>query len=90
VGDLQIDERGLAHHGLLVRHLLMPNILESTAAILRFLAEEISKNTYLNLMDQYRPAYQARYYPRIDRPIKREEYQSAVNIALELGLLRLD
>ena len=90
VGDLQIDERGLAQRGLLVRHLILPNGLAGTETILHFLAEEISTNTYLNLMDQYRPAYQARYYPRIDRPIKREEYNAAVNIALTLGLHRLD
>jgi putative pyruvate formate lyase activating enzyme len=90
VGDLQIDERGLAQRGLLVRHLLLPNGLAGTAEILRFLAEEISRNTYLNLMDQYRPAFQARFYPRIDRSIKREEYQSAMDLALELGLRRLD
>ncbi|MBP1693034.1 MAG: uncharacterized protein H6Q37_917 [Chloroflexi bacterium] len=90
VGDLQVDERGLAQRGLLVRHLILPNGLAGTETILHFLAEEISTNTYLNLMDQYRPAYQARYYPRIDRPIKREEYNAAVNIALTLGLHRLD
>jgi putative pyruvate formate lyase activating enzyme len=90
VGDLQIDERGLAQRGLLVRHLLLPNDLAGTTEILRFLAEEISINTYLNLMDQYSPAFQARFYPRLDRPIKREEYQSALKMARELGLNRLD
>jgi putative pyruvate formate lyase activating enzyme len=90
VGDLQLDERGLAQRGLLVRHLILPNGLAGTEEILRFLAEEISTNTYLNLMDQYQPAYQAHYYPRIDRPIKREEYIQAVNLAHKLGLHRLD
>ncbi|RME88976.1 MAG: radical SAM protein, partial [Anaerolineae bacterium] len=53
VGDLEIDERGLARRGLLVRHLVLPNGLAGTGKIVRFLAEEISPNTYLNLMDQY-------------------------------------
>lgn len=90
VGDLQLDEHGLAQRGLLVRHLILPNGLAGSDEILHFLADEISTNTYLNLMDQYRPAYQAHYYPRIDRPIKREEYTAAVRMARELNLYRLD
>ena len=90
VGNLQIDEHGLAQRGLLVRHLILPNGLAGTEETLHFLAEQISTNTYINLMDQYRPAYQAHFYSRIDRPIKREEYDSAMNIALNLGLHRLD
>ncbi|MFH1907481.1 MAG: radical SAM protein, partial [Chloroflexota bacterium] len=69
VGDLLIDENGLAQRGLLVRHLLLPDDLAGTPEILRFLAEEISPNTYLNLMDQYRPAYKAHLFPELNRPI---------------------
>jgi putative pyruvate formate lyase activating enzyme len=90
VGDLQIDERGLATRGLLVRHLILPNDLAGTQEVLRFLAEEISPNTYLNLMDQYRPAYRAFRYPELNRRITMEEYRSAVQMALDLGLRRLD
>ncbi len=90
VGDLQIDERGLAQRGLLVRHLVLPNGLASTAEIVRFLAEEISPNTYLNLMDQYRPAYHASQYPKINRRITRQEYEEAVKLAHQAGLYRLD
>ncbi|MCU0489428.1 MAG: radical SAM protein [Anaerolineales bacterium] len=90
VGDLKIDPDGLAMRGLLVRHLLMPNGLNGTAEILRFLANEISTSTYLNLMDQYRPVYQARFYSRINRTIKREEYQAAREMAVQYGLDRLD
>jgi len=90
VGDLQMDEHGLARRGLLVRHLILPNGLAGTAEIVRFLAEEISKNTYLNLMDQYRPAYKAAQYPKINRRITRQEYDEAVRLAHQAGLYRLD
>jgi putative pyruvate formate lyase activating enzyme len=89
VGDLQIDERGLAQRGLLVRHLVLPNGLAGTADILRFLAEEISPHTYVNLMDQYRPAYQAHLYPRLNRSITSVEYQEAFHLAERYGLLRM-
>lgn len=89
VGDLQI-EGGLAVRGLLVRHLILPNHLAGTSDIVRFLAEEISKNTYLNLMDQYHPAFRAHLFPEINRLISREEYQEAVQLASQAGLHRLD
>jgi putative pyruvate formate lyase activating enzyme len=90
VGDLQIDDRGLATRGLLVRHLVLPNNLAGTQKIVQFLVEEISKDTYLNLMDQYRPAYKASQYPQLNRCITPSEYQQALQIALQSGLHRLD
>lgn len=94
VGDLQINEQGLAERGLLVRHLVLPNGLAGTAEIVQFLAQEISPQTYLNLMDQYRPAYLVRQYPnqypKLSRPISRQEYQAAVELAHQAGLHRLD
>jgi putative pyruvate formate lyase activating enzyme len=94
VGDLEIDERGLARRGLLVRHLVLPHRLSGTAEIVHFLAQEISPNTYLNLMDQYRPAYQVRQYPnqfaRLTRPVTSQEYQEALVAAHAAGLNRLD
>lgn len=90
VGDLQLDDQGLAWRGLLVRHLILPNDLAGTEEVLRFLAEEISSNTYLNLMDQYRPAYKAHQFPQLGRPITSEEYQKAVQTAHRAGLHRLD
>lgn len=94
VGDLVIDARGLAQRGLLVRHLVLPNRLAGTAQVVRFLAEEISPNTYLNLMDQYRPEYNVRRYrsqfPKLARPITRQEYDEAVQLARQAGLHRLD
>ncbi len=90
VGDLRIDENGLAERGLLVRHLVLPGGLAGTDRIVRFLADEISRGTYLNLMDQYRPAYRAYEYPELNRRITREEYEAAVRMALDAGLCRLD
>lgn len=90
VGDLIINERGIAQRGLLVRHLILPNNIAGTESILRFLAEEISKNTYLNLMDQYRPSFKAHQYPELNRRITHDEYNNAVQIAESFGLTRLD
>jgi len=90
VGDLQIDRDGLAVRGLLVRHLVLPNGLAGTDSIVRFLADEISKDTYLNIMDQYRPLYHARQFPKLNRTITMEEYRSAVDAARQNGLKRLD
>jgi len=90
VGDLVLDEDGVARRGLLVRHLVLPEGLAGTAQIVRFLAEEISRNTYLNIMDQYRPCYRAHERPPLNRRITRQEYEEAVRLALEAGLHRLD
>lgn len=90
VGELRLDENGLAQRGLLVRHLVLPNDLAGTEKIAAFLANEISPDTYLNLMDQYRPAYHAGQYPEINRPINRQEYNQALKAVLKAGLKRLD
>jgi putative pyruvate formate lyase activating enzyme len=90
VGDLQLDKSGIARKGLLVRHLVLPGGLAGTAEILRFIVEEISINTYLNVMDQYRPAYKAMEYPALTRPVTREEYMEAIQLAGTMGLQRLD
>lgn len=90
VGDLQIDDNGVAIRGLLVRHLVLPNDLAGTEDILRFLANEISPDTYLNLMDQYRPAFRSHHYPGLDRPLSHHEFAAAVQMAQDIGLHRLD
>lgn len=90
VGDLQIDSHGLALRGMLVRHLVLPNKLAGSEQVVRFLAEEISTDTYLNLMDQYRPAYKASQYTKLTRRITQQEYQEAVQAAEQAGLHRLD
>jgi len=86
VGDLQIDENGLAQRGLLVRHLVLPNDLAGTEDILRFLVDEISPNTYLNLMDQYRPAYRAHHYPDLNRSLTRHEFDELSKTWFDRGL----
>lgn len=90
VGDLQIDERGVATRGLLVRHLVLPQGLAGTAEVCRFLSEEISQNTYLNVMSQYRPCFKTSEVPVLARSISREEFTEAVAIARSHGLNRLD
>jgi putative pyruvate formate lyase activating enzyme len=90
VGDLHIDERGLARRGLLVRHLVLPGDIANTENVLAFLARDISRNTYLNLMDQYFPCYRAWDYPPLDRPVTGKEYARAVAIADKFGLHRRD
>ena len=78
VGDLAIDEQGLARRGLLVRHLVLPNRVAGSEEVLRFLAEDISPNTYLNIMDQYRPCYRAGDDPVLERPIAAQEFQETL------------
>jgi putative pyruvate formate lyase activating enzyme len=90
VGELQVDEDGLATRGLLVRHLVLPRNLAGTRQIVQFLADEISKSTYLNLMAQYHPAYNASRYPELNRRITTGEYGAAVRMAKEAGLTNLD
>jgi putative pyruvate formate lyase activating enzyme len=90
VGDLVLDAEGLARRGLLVRHLILPSGIAGTERVIKFLAEEISCNTYINLMDQYRPCYRAGNYPELDRPITSAEYKKALEIARRYGLMRLD
>lgn len=90
VGDLQIDERGIATRGLLVRHLVLPDDLAGTYDTLYWLSSEISPNTYVNVMDQYRPCYQAGKFPELNRRITREEFERALRWADEVGLWRLD
>ncbi len=90
VGDLQIDEQGVAWRGLLVRHLVLPNRLAGTQEVVRFLAQEVSTNTYLNIMAQYRPCHKAFDIPLLARPVLREEFSEAVDLAHQQGLRRLD
>lgn len=88
VGDLVIDDGGIAQRGLLIRHLVLPHNLSGTPGIMHFIAQNISKNSYVNIMAQYRPAYEARKYPLLSGSISREEYQNALNIARAEGLHR--
>jgi len=86
VDDLQVNAAGLAERGLLVRHLILPNHLAGTGQVARFLLEEISPNTAINIMDQYRPTYQAGKHPALNRPATAAEMQSALQSARKAGL----
>ncbi|HHH40848.1 MAG TPA: radical SAM protein [Chloroflexi bacterium] len=90
VGDLVLDEHGIAVRGLLVRHLVLPNGLAGTGEIARFLAQEVSPNTYINLMGQYYPTFKAANYPEINRRPTAEEMAEARRLAEEAGLHRFD
>jgi len=89
VGDLATDERGVAQRGLLVRHLVLPEGLAGTAEIVEFLCDQVSAETYINVMAQYRPCFHAHEMPPLDRPVNRAEYARAVRLAEQAGL-RLD
>ena len=90
VGDLQIDEEGIAQRGLLIRHLVLPNRLAGTQEVVRFLAQEVSAKTYLNIMSQYHPCYKAFDMPQLARPVLKEEFYEAIELAHQQGLDRLD
>jgi len=89
VGDLVIDERGIAIKGLLIRHLVLPNNLAGSEKIFEFIAKEISKNVFLNVMDQYTPHWKAGEYPELNRRITKEEFKEAISLAKKAGLKRL-
>ena len=88
VGDLVMSAYGIARRGLIVRHLVLPENVSGTDEVLAFLAEEISPDTYLNVMDQYRPCYRAEENPPLDCRISRGEFHQAKKMAVELGLHR--
>jgi len=89
VGDLAVDTQGVTRRGLLVRHLVLPEGLAGTEQIVRFLRDEISPHTYINVMAQYRPCYRAYDLPPLDRRPTAHECAAAVRLAEEAGL-RLD
>jgi putative pyruvate formate lyase activating enzyme len=91
VGDLVIDATGLARRGILLRHLVMPEGGAETRAILEWVAEALGSDTYVNLMDQYRPAGRVgpTRYPALNRRPTAAEYDAALRLATTLGL-RLD
>jgi putative pyruvate formate lyase activating enzyme len=90
VGDLMMDGQGIARRGVLLRHLVLPHGLAGTRQVMQFVAQKISKNTYVNIMSQYRPCGQAAKTEQLDRSITSEEYAEAVRLTKEQGLTRLD
>jgi putative pyruvate formate lyase activating enzyme len=89
-GNLVMDSSGVAVKGLIVRHLVMPNDVANTREVMTFLAEKISRDTYVNVMDQYHPCGKATTDTVINRRITRNEYIAAVRWARDAGLHRLD
>ena len=90
VGDLVCDARGIGVRGLLVRHLVMPGMVGEAEKIMSFLADEISRETFVNIMDQYHPCHRAGEFPEINRTIAPSEYEQAMQAARRSGLHRFE
>jgi putative pyruvate formate lyase activating enzyme len=89
-GDLKIDSKGIAEKGLLVRHLVMPEGMAGTKEIMEFLHNDLSPETYVNIMPQYRPCGKAYEDPRFSRPISTGEFNEAIQAGIRVGLTRFD
>jgi putative pyruvate formate lyase activating enzyme len=93
VGELRVDENALALRGVLVRHLVMPGLLDDTREIMHWIADNLSRDTYVNVMDQYYPAHKVETEPRfseINRGIFANEFCGAIELARAAGLWRFD
>ncbi len=90
VGDLQLDEQGIAYRGLLIRHLVLPGELAGTRSVMRYIAQQVSPNTYVNIMSQYRPCGRAAEVQGLGRNLKSDEYHWAVQAAKDEGITRFD
>lgn len=88
VGDLHINRRGIAKRGLLIRHLVLPNDLTGSEKVIDFVADEISKDTYINIMDQYYPVNNANHFVDLNRRITIAEFDKVINYARRKGLTR--
>ncbi len=90
VGTAKPEPNGLMVRGLMIRHLVLPNRVSGSRGVVQWIARNLPKDTYLNIMSQYRPAHKARNYPKIARPLKSKEYREVVKCAKEAGLTNLD
>jgi len=88
VGDLRIDALGLATKGLLIRHLVMPGGIAGSGKVFDFISRELSRDSYVNVMEQYRPCHRARSIPELSRPLTRSEYRESIRQARRAGLTR--
>ncbi|MCR4438506.1 MAG: radical SAM protein [bacterium] len=88
VGELKVDALGIAYRGLLIRHLVIPNGVAGSEAVLRFIVEELSADSYVNIMAQYRPCYRAHQFPEIARAVSPKEVAGVIALARRLGLHR--
>lgn len=89
VGDLLLNGNRIAVRGLIVRHLVLPNGLAGSELIFKFLSQSVSKNVFLNIMEQYRPCFKATLHPKLSRRITKEEFEEAVKLAKKYGLTRI-
>lgn len=90
VGDLQVDKQGIARQGLLIRHLVLPGGLAGTREIMNFIAQNLSSNSYVNIMSQYRPCGRAAEVSGLESQLTTDDYHLAVQAAKEQGITRLD
>jgi len=90
VGVAKPASDGLMYRGLMIRHLVMPNDVGGTQEVIEWIAQNLPKDTYLNIMSQYRPMYKAFEYPEISRRITLKEYEEALEWAKKAGLTNLD
>ncbi|MBI4875974.1 MAG: radical SAM protein [Acidobacteria bacterium] len=90
VGELTVDEQGIALRGLIIRHLVLPENIAGTDKFVKWVATALTKSTYVNIMAQYRPEHRARNYPELSRRITNQEFSRAIAWAREAGLTRLD
>jgi len=90
VGDLVIDSKGIARHGLLIRHLVLPKALSGTQEIMKFISCRLSPNSYVNIMSQYRPCGRASEIKGLSSRLESDDYKLALRSAKEEGILRLD
>jgi putative pyruvate formate lyase activating enzyme len=88
VGDLQVSERGIAERGLLIRHLVLPGDIAGSEEVLKFIATEVSTDSYVNIMDQYRPCFKAFQFKELSRGITQKEYNWVLEVARDYGLHR--
>jgi len=88
VGNLILNEEGIAQRGLLIRHLILPNGWAGTKEVMAFISQEVSRQTYISLMAQYFPAYKAAQFSQINRKVSPQEYEEAKRVLLEAGISR--
>jgi putative pyruvate formate lyase activating enzyme len=90
VGVAKPGRDGLMRRGLMIRHLVMPNGVSGTKEVIGWIGANLPKDTYVNIMSQYRPMYRAIEYPEISRRITPQEYEKAIRWAREAGLTNVD
>ena len=90
VGVAKPAKDGLIYKGLMIRHLVMPNNVSGSKEVIKWIAGNLPKDTYLNIMSQYRPMYRAFEYPKISRRITRQEYEEVVEYTRQLGFTNLE